>query len=247
MIDAERMLGSLVRNAMRRGRGFGGRRRRRKGRRGLGTSLLGGVGKGTLALGALGVAMAAFEHLSNKQADRFPVSGTGAPPPPPPSPPPADLPPLPPPGRAAAVPPPPPPPGSAAPVPPPPGAQPAQADEPAQSEALLLVRAMIAAAHADHQLDDEERVRILQAVEDAEAGEEEKEFLRRELDRPMGLAELAGRAATPDLATQIYLASCLAIDVDTAAERDYLDRLAGRLGIEPARARELEAMVASVD
>ena len=239
MIDAERMLGSLVRGAMRGGRGIGrGRRRKRKGVAG---SLLGGAGKGAVALGALGVAMAAYEHFSQKRAGAAAAAGAV---PPPPTPPPAGLPPLPT-SPSGAVPPPPlgaalPPPPSAAPVPPPPpGAA------PARSDALLLVRAMIAAANADHDLDDEERGRILQALEDARASDEDKAYLRRELEEPIDLATLAAAATTPELASQVYLASCLAIDIDTRAERNYLDRLAGRLGLEPERARELEGMVGS--
>ena len=243
MIDAERMLGSLVRGAMRGGRGFGrGRRRKRKGMAG---SLLGGAGKGAVVLGALGVAMAAFEHFSQKKAAASPGAGAV---PRPPTPPPADLPPLPtPPAGAAPAPPPPgvavpppPPSSSAAPVPPPPPAA-----APAQGDALLLVRAMIAAANADHDLDDEERRRILQALEDARASDEDRAYLRRELEDPIDLATLAAGAKTPELASQVYLASCLAIDIDTRAERDYLDRLAGRLGLEPERARELEGLVAA--
>ena len=245
MIDAERMLGSLVRNAMggRRGRG---RRRRRKRR--SGGSLLGGVGKGTLALGALGVAIAAFEHFSGKSAAAASTGGAGVAPSPPPPPPQAGRqssahprgapPPPPPPLPPTAAPPPPP---GAAPAPPPPGTAPAQED------ALLLVRAMIAAANADHELDDEERGRILEALDEAEAGEEEKAFLHRELEDPIDMATLAGRATTAELASQVYLASCLAIDIDTRAERNYLDRLAGRLGLDPERARQLEAMVPADD
>lgn len=105
---------------------------------------------------------------------------------------------------------------------------------------------MIAAAHADHRLDDDERRRILDALEDAEAGEEERQFMRQELERPIDLVELAGRVRSPEAASQVYLASCLAIDVDTPAERAYLDRLARQLGLEPARARELEEMVNGV-
>ena len=217
----------------------------------MGASLLGGASKGALALGALGVAMAAFEHFSEKKGGASPAAGAAPPPPPPadlpplptapgvatatPSTPPASAPVPPPPRGAAPVPPPPP---GAAPVPPPPGAEPAQAD------ALLLVRAMIAAANADHELDDDERGRILRALEEAEASEEDKGFLRQELEEPVDLATLAGGATTPELASQVYLASCLAIDIDTRAERSYLDRLARRLGLEPERARELEAMVA---
>jgi uncharacterized membrane protein YebE (DUF533 family) len=230
MIDAERMLGSLVRSAMRGKRGFGPRRRRSKGRQ-LGGSLLGGASKGAIALGALGVAMAAFEHLSgNKSAATTPVAGSvpPLPPPPPPSSPPADLPPLPPlPTASSVVPPPPPPPGAVS----------------ESADPLLLVRAMIAAANADHQLDDEERRRILEAVDDAEVSPEEKAFLRQELESPLGLATLAAAASGTPSARQIYLASCLAIEIDTDSERRYLDRLAAALGLEPGQAHQLEEMV----
>ena len=106
---------------------------------------------------------------------------------------------------------------------------------------------MIAAANADHELDDEERGRILRALEDAEASEEEKAFLRRDLEEPIDLASLAAAARTPEMANQIYLASCLAIDVDTRAERSYLDRLARRLGLDADRVRQLEQMVPTED
>lgn len=220
MIDAERMLGSLVRNAMRGGRGLGRRGRGKRGRKGLGGAILGGAGKGALALGALGVAMAAFEHLSGKQATASQFSGSR--PAPPPASPPAALPPL------------PPLPTGAPPPPPPPPQQ--------QQDALLLVRAMIAAANADHELDAAEQDRILDALAEAEASEEDKAFLLQEIEEPIDLAALAASATTPELASQIYLASCLAIDVDTRAERNYLDRLARRLGLEPERARELERL-----
>jgi uncharacterized membrane protein YebE (DUF533 family) len=196
--------------------------------------------------------MAAFEHLTDKKsgASKFtgarsvsppppPSTGVSSPPPPPPSA-----------TGSGAVPPPPPPPVAAPPPPLPTGASPPPPPPPgaeAKTDALLLVRAMIAAANADHELDDEERQRILQALADADAGEEEKAFVLQEMESPMDLATLAGSASTPELARQIYLASCLAIEVDTRAERNYLDRLASRLGLEPGRARELEQMVGSED
>ena len=235
MIDAERMLGSLVRNAMGGGRSRGRRRRRR------GSSLLGGVGKGTLALGALGVAIGAFEHFTQKQAGA--AAGASPAPAQPPLPP---IPTLPPRNTQAAgsasLPPLPPLPAGAAPAStaPPPAPAAAGSDS---GEALLMVRAMIAAANADHELDDDERRRILGALEDAEAGEEEKAFLLREIEEPIDLATLTAKASTPELANQVYLASLMAIEVDTRAERNYLDRLARKLSIEPERARELEAML----
>jgi hypothetical protein len=194
-----------------------------------------------LALGALGVAIGAFEHFAQKQGGGAAAGASPAPAP-------APLPPIPtlsatdtPASAQPPLPPLPPLPVADAPasVPPPPPA----AAESTADEALLMVRAMIAAANADHELDDDERGRIVAALEEAEAGEEEKEFVRREIEDPIDLATLAARATTPELANQVYLASLMAIEVDTQAERNYLDRLARRLGIEPDRALELEAMV----
>lgn len=219
MIDAERMLGSLVRNALSEGAGLGRKRGRKRKRRGRG-SILGSAGKGALAMGALGVAFGAWEHFSQKQAQSFPAgAGPGQPPPPPP----ANPPPLPPLPTAAAEPTP----------------EAAGGDD----EALLLVRAMIAAANADHELDADERARILQALDEADAGEKDRAFLLAELESPLGLGALADQATTPALATQVYLASCLAIEIDSRAERNYLDRLADRLGLTPEQAAELEGQI----
>ena len=40
------------------------------------------------------------------------------------------------------------------------------------------------------------------------------------------------QASSPELAVQVYAASLLAIEVDTAAERAYLRDLAARLGLD---------------
>ena len=228
MIDAERMLGSLVRNALSEGTGLGRGRGRKRKRRG---SILGPAGKGALAMGALGVALGAWEHFSQKQAGSTPAgAGSHQPPSPPPLPPRADPPPLPPLPNVADEP------------------QPeAPAGDDGDDEALLLVRAMIAAANADHELDDDERARILQALDEADAAEEDRAFLLAELESPLGLGALADQATTPELATQVYLASCLAIEIDSRAERNYLDRLAGRLGLTPEQAADLEGQIAETE
>ena len=52
------------------------------------------------------------------------------------------------------------------------------------------------------------------------------------------------RATTPELATQVYAASLIAIDPDTDVERDYLAQLASKLRIDPALKAHLETNVA---
>jgi len=99
--------------------------------------------------------------------------------------------------------------------------------------ALLLIRAMIAAAAADGEISRDERRRILDKVGEAGAGPEETRILEREFDRPLGVDQLAAQVRDPETAEQVYLASILAIEPDSQAERTYLQYLAARLNLEP--------------
>lgn len=61
------------------------------------------------------------------------------------------------------------------------------------------------------------------------SGAERSELLSQ-LERPVDLHDLVAAAArTPEIASEIYSASLLAIDPDTPAERAYLAMLAARL------------------
>ncbi len=203
-MDAERLLGGLIRMGI--GKGMKAGKKLHK------TGLNMGIGTGTQAtigLGMLGVALAAFEHFSGQDQtsspSRYPSSypqptGTATIPPPPPK-----------------MPTPPP--------PPPDSPQPEERNE----EAVLLIRAMIAAAHADGQIDAEERKRLLDRFESAGLDNEERAFLLQELLSPADLDTIIRQAATPELAREIYAASLLAIEADTEAEHTYLKTMAQRL------------------
>jgi len=130
------------------------------------------------------------------------------------------------------------PPTPARPVPPPPA--PSQA-RPSDREALLVVRAMIAAANADHHIDDDERRSILAKFDALGLGDDERRFVHHELEQPITIAALAREVAgNATLSRQVYLASLLATDVDTEAERQYFARLAQALAMPPSEVRELE-------
>jgi len=103
----------------------------------------------------------------------------------------------------------------------------------AAGEAVLLVRAMIAAAAADGQIDAVESGRIMARLEGTGISEEERQFLQREMDAPAGIEELAAAASSSDQALQVYAASLMAITVDSPAEASYLARLAARLRLDP--------------
>ncbi len=211
MFNAEKLLGGMLGNAMGKGKGLGSL--------GLGST------KAAVGLGVLGVAFAAFEHFMDKSKAGQPAVSPGQQPLP---------------ERAVPQAPPPPPGGGSlqagppAPPPPPPVPQAAQPSGPDQDTAILLIRAMIAAAHADGVLNHDERARIFQQLENLDLSEEEHAFMERELHAPWNAAALAANASSPDVARQLYAASLLAIEVDTPEERAYLEELAGRLRLDEA-------------
>lgn len=119
-----------------------------------------------------------------------------------------------------------------------------QADEAAiQGHGLVLLQAMINAAKADGQIDGREMERILGKLDEAGADQEAKDFVLTEMRRPLDVDALAKQASTPELAAQVYAASLLAIEVDTAAERAYLDRLATALGLDDATRQRVHGML----
>ncbi|WP_207481296.1 tellurite resistance TerB family protein [Arenibaculum pallidiluteum] len=107
------------------------------------------------------------------------------------------------------------------------------------AKALLLIRAMVAAANADGRIDEGERRRILDHLDRAGAGPDEHQVLEQELRRPVAIDQLVAQVDGPETAEQVYLASTLAIEADSAAERSYLQFLAARLGLPEDRAEAL--------
>lgn len=111
--------------------------------------------------------------------------------------------------------------------------------------AVILVRAMIAAARADGHIDDAEREAILGKVRLAGLGADAEAFLDHELSNPVDLDAIIGAAATESQKVELYTASRIAIEPDSRAERGYLDLLAGRLGLADGLVDHIEATVAS--
>ncbi len=113
------------------------------------------------------------------------------------------------------------------------------------AEAKIIVRAMITAAKADGQIDREELQRIIGKLDDDGLTEEEKMFFQKEAEAPLDLeGVVASAAGRPEMAAQIYAASLLAIEVDTAAEQQYLERLAQGLGLAPEAVQYIEETLA---
>jgi uncharacterized membrane protein YebE (DUF533 family) len=107
------------------------------------------------------------------------------------------------------------------------------------AHAMLLIRAMIAAANADGEIAPDERRRIESKLEQAGAGPEERAVLDRELRNPLSVDQLVREVHDQETAEQVYLASRLAMNPDTGAEKAYLDFLGSRLKIPTERMQQL--------
>jgi uncharacterized membrane protein YebE (DUF533 family) len=114
-----------------------------------------------------------------------------------------------------------------------------------QDTALVLVRAMIAAASCDGHVDPAERGRIVGSLQQTGFDLEATRFLDSEFANPASVTRLAAAATTPELAAQIYTAARLAIEPDTPEETAFLKDLSEALGLDPALAAHLDTAAAS--
>ncbi|MBK8285874.1 MAG: DUF533 domain-containing protein [Ahniella sp.] len=223
MFDPQKLLMGMVGDAM--GGAFGGgRKKNKKGNSMFRTGNL--AGKAALGLGALGVAMAAYEHFQQQKAAPAPVM--------PPTPTPTPVRPVMTPVQAGPILPPPPPPAFKL--------ENLSAEE---AEAVLLVQTMIAAAHADGLIDAEERARIVARAGEAGLDAGTRMFLEAQLASPPSPDELAARTR-PDQVDEVYAAALLAIRIDSEAERRFLAAFAKKLGMDPTRQQQIqEALLTS--
>lgn len=108
---------------------------------------------------------------------------------------------------------------------------------------LTLVRAMIAVSRADGRLDAQESQAIFQKIESLGLDSESQSLLVEEMGHPVDVDAIVNSATSPEIAAEIYIASLLAVDVDTAEEKAYLAMLAARMGLPSALVAELESQV----
>jgi len=116
-------------------------------------------------------------------------------------------------------------------------------EETLENMALLTVKAMVNAAKADGRIDEQEMQNIAGKVKENGVTPEEQAFLLEEMRKPMETEAIVSAAGNPQIAAQIYSASLLAIEIDTDAERRYMDELARSLRLDPNVAQYLRASV----
>lgn len=96
---------------------------------------------------------------------------------------------------------------------------------------MILMRAMIAAAHADGHIDDTERQRIFGQVDTMDLSVHEKATLFDELRKPLSLSELVQQVPNAQTGIEVYAASASAVDTSQASSQAFLNQLSQQLCI----------------
>ena len=110
-----------------------------------------------------------------------------------------------------------------------------------EEDANIVVKAMINAAKADGAIDQKELQKIIGKFEEDGLTQDDKNFFMAESTRPLDLeGVIASAGGRPDIGAQIYAASLLAIEVDTPAEKEYMQKLADGLRLTPETVSYLE-------
>ncbi|MBC8785304.1 DUF533 domain-containing protein [Pseudomonas fluorescens] len=110
----------------------------------------------------------------------------------------------------------------------------------AEAHSHALLRALIAAAKADGEIDDQEQQMIAAEIGRHTDDPQLQQWLDAEVAKPLSAADFAEYAHDPALASEIYLASVMLVNDQQAAERAYLDELAGQLQLDPQLQLHLE-------
>jgi uncharacterized membrane protein YebE (DUF533 family) len=109
-----------------------------------------------------------------------------------------------------------------------------------EAEALLLIRAMIAAAKADGGVDAAERAAIATQLDAAGLSAEERDFVLADFENPLTPEALARQATDPMLRARLYAAAFAAAGEVTPPERAWLDALAKALKLDRQAAAAIE-------
>jgi uncharacterized membrane protein YebE (DUF533 family) len=110
----------------------------------------------------------------------------------------------------------------------------------AEDHSHAILRALIAAAKADGRIDEQEKKLIYAEIARHTDDPQLQEWLDQEVQSPLDAADVAQSAQDPGMAAEMYLASVMLVDDQQDAERNYLDELAGALGLDPQLQIHLE-------
>lgn len=109
-----------------------------------------------------------------------------------------------------------------------------------------ILVALIAAAKSDGHIDERERALIHEEIGKLSQDSELQAWIDTELSRPLDAVHVAASASTPEMASEMYLASLLVVDEQNERERAYLDQLAAQLELDPVLKNSLEKQVSDL-
>ncbi|MFA7645150.1 MAG: tellurite resistance TerB family protein, partial [Thermovirgaceae bacterium] len=113
-----------------------------------------------------------------------------------------------------------------------------------EQQTELVLKAMINAAKSDGRISEDEIQRIVGKLKEAGAQDDDMRYVMSEMQKPIDTYSLMAAAkGQPELAAELYAASLMAIEVDTTAEKAYLQELAGGMGLSPEVTRQIDQMV----
>ncbi|WP_134680187.1 DUF533 domain-containing protein [Paracoccus ravus] len=108
----------------------------------------------------------------------------------------------------------------------------------------LILKAMIQAAKSDGKIDEAEQARLTK--EFGELDDEERAFIKAQMDAPVDAAALA-KEVPQGLGPQVYMMSLLAIDFDSRSEAEYLHTFATALGLDKATVNGIHEKVGATN
>lgn len=111
--------------------------------------------------------------------------------------------------------------------------------------ALLLIRAMIAAAASDGHMDNHEQDRVFEQADKLNLSQQDKAALFDELRNPLGMQALVSQVKNPETAVEVYAASLAAIDESRGEAKTYLRALAVSLELPTELVQSIHAEVAA--
>ena len=114
------------------------------------------------------------------------------------------------------------------------------------NDAEIILLAMIDAAKSDGQVDSAELNKIMGNLQQSGIGQDGVNYVINKLNGPMETAKIvAAVRGRPELAAQVYTASLMAIDVDTDAEKKYLEKLAKAMGLNSKVIQNIEQLTSA--
>ncbi|WP_295885639.1 tellurite resistance TerB family protein [uncultured Thiohalocapsa sp.] len=106
-------------------------------------------------------------------------------------------------------------------------------EEALESTAQLVLKGMINAAKSDGQISPKEMQRIVGKLQESGADQGMQQWVMQEMQAPLNVQAFAAEIPNQEVAAQVYTASLLAVEVDTDAERQYLQQFAQASGLHP--------------